>query len=53
MGAPIDHVLYSTHWVPTGSVVLRSFDQTGSDHRPLVVQLEPVDAPTAGASVGG
>ena len=43
LGAPIDHVMYSTHWKPTGSVVLRSFDQTGSDHRPIVVQLEPVD----------
>ncbi|HWI31711.1 MAG TPA: endonuclease/exonuclease/phosphatase family protein [Microbacterium sp.] len=41
-GAPIDHVMYSSHWKPTGSVVLRSMDDSGSDHRPLVVQLEPV-----------
>jgi endonuclease/exonuclease/phosphatase (EEP) superfamily protein YafD len=40
-GAPIDHVLYSSHWQPTGSVVLRSMDGSGSDHRPLIVQLEP------------
>jgi endonuclease/exonuclease/phosphatase (EEP) superfamily protein YafD len=25
----------------TGSIVLRSLDGSGSDHRPLVVQLEP------------
>ena len=42
MGAPIDHVMASSHWKPTGSVVLRSMDGSGSDHRPLVVQLEPV-----------
>ncbi|HEX5859162.1 MAG TPA: endonuclease/exonuclease/phosphatase family protein [Microbacterium sp.] len=40
-GAPIDHVLHSGHWRPTGSVVLRSMDRSGSDHRPLIVQLEP------------
>jgi len=27
--------------VPTGSIVLRSLDGSGSDHRPLIVQLEP------------
>lgn len=43
VGTPIDHVMYSNHWRPTGSVVLRSMDGSGSDHRPLVVQLEPVD----------
>ncbi len=53
LGAPIDHVMYSTDWKPTGSVVLRSFDQSGSDHRPLVVQLEPADALDSGAGVGG
>ncbi len=41
LGAPIDHVLASSHWTPTGSLVLRSLDGSGSDHRPLVVQLEP------------
>lgn len=41
LGAPIDHVMASTQWVATGSVVVRSTDNSGSDHRPLVVQLEP------------
>ncbi len=41
LGAPIDHVLVSDAWRPTGSLVLRSLDGSGSDHRPLVVQLEP------------
>jgi endonuclease/exonuclease/phosphatase (EEP) superfamily protein YafD len=40
-GAPIDHVMATSEWKPTGSVVLRSLDGSGSDHRPLVVQLEP------------
>jgi endonuclease/exonuclease/phosphatase (EEP) superfamily protein YafD len=40
-GAPIDHVMASTAWKPTGSLVLRSMDGSGSDHRPLIVQLEP------------
>ncbi|QKJ19125.1 endonuclease/exonuclease/phosphatase family protein [Microbacterium hominis] len=43
LGAPIDHVMASSHWKATGSIVLRSMDGSGSDHRPLVVQLEPVD----------
>ena len=38
-GAPIDHVMASENWTPTGSVVLD--DAGGSDHRALVVQLEP------------
>ncbi len=41
LGTPIDHVLATDAWTPTGSVVLGSLDQSGSDHRPLVVQLEP------------
>jgi endonuclease/exonuclease/phosphatase (EEP) superfamily protein YafD len=41
LGAPIDHVMASPKWTPTGSVVLRSLDSSGSDHRPLIVQLEP------------
>ena len=41
LGAPIDHVMASANWTPTGSVVLRSLDSSGSDHRPLIVQLEP------------
>lgn len=38
IGAPIDHVMASQNWDPTGSLVL---DAAGSDHRALVVQLEP------------
>ena len=41
LGAPIDHVMASPHWRRTGSLVLRSLDDSGSDHRPLIVQLEP------------
>lgn len=41
LGTPIDHVLATDAWTPTGSVVLGSLDASGSDHRPLVVQLEP------------
>jgi endonuclease/exonuclease/phosphatase (EEP) superfamily protein YafD len=40
-GTPIDHVLVSPKWQATGSAVLKSLDASGSDHRPLVVQLEP------------
>lgn len=43
LGAPIDHVMASSHWNPTGSLVLQSMDASGSDHRPLIVQFEPVD----------
>ena len=41
LGAPIDHVMASRHWRPSGSLVLRSLDDSGSDHRPLIVQYEP------------
>ncbi len=40
-GAPIDHVMATDDWTPAGSVVLTSMDHGGSDHRPLVVQLDP------------
>ena len=40
VGASIDHVLATDAWTPTGSVVLASLDDSGSDHRPLVVQLQ-------------
>jgi len=43
LGAPIDHVMASRHWKPTGSLVLKSMDGSGSDHRPLIVQFQPVD----------
>jgi endonuclease/exonuclease/phosphatase (EEP) superfamily protein YafD len=33
----------SSHWRATGSLVLQSMDASGSDHRPLIVQFEPVD----------
>ena len=36
--APIDHVMASQNWEPTGSLLL---DSAGSDHRALVVQLDP------------
>lgn len=38
-GAPIDHVMASQNWTPSGSLVLD--DAGGSDHRALIVQLEP------------
>lgn len=40
LGAPIDHVMASTNWEPTGSAVI---DAGGSDHRGLLVQLDPAD----------
>lgn len=40
LSTPIDHVMASPNWIPTGSVVID--DAGGSDHRGLVVQLEPV-----------
>lgn len=43
LGTPIDHVMTSPQWKATGSLVLRSMAASGSDHRPLIVQLEPVD----------
>ncbi len=41
LGTPIDHVMATPGWTATGSVVLTSLDDSGSDHRPVVVQLEP------------
>lgn len=41
LGTPIDHVMATPGWIPTGSAVLTSLDDSGSDHRPLIVQLEP------------
>ena len=41
LGAPIDHVMASDDWRTTGSLVLRALDESGSDHRPLIVQYEP------------
>lgn len=42
-GAPIDHVMATSSWKVDGSLVLRSLDGSGSDHRPLIVQLQPAD----------
>jgi len=42
LGAPIDHVMTTDAWRPTGSVVVTSLDGSGGDHRPVIVQLEPV-----------
>lgn len=39
VGAPIDHIMTSENWTPTGSAVLE--DAGGSDHRALIAQLEP------------
>ena len=39
LSTPIDHVMASPNWMPTGSLVID--DAGGSDHRGLVVQLEP------------
>lgn len=38
-GAPIDHVMATSNWTPSGSLVVENAG--GSDHRALVVQLEP------------
>lgn len=41
VGAPIDHIMASPNWTATGSIVLE--DAGGSDHRPIVAQLEPAE----------
>ncbi|MBS1696917.1 MAG: endonuclease/exonuclease/phosphatase family protein [Actinobacteria bacterium] len=41
IGAPIDHVMTTAQWRPTGSAVLPA-DAGGSDHRALITQLERV-----------
>jgi endonuclease/exonuclease/phosphatase (EEP) superfamily protein YafD len=41
LGAPIDHVMATEQWRASGSIVLRALDESGSDHRPLIVQYEP------------
>ncbi|MGF3056618.1 endonuclease/exonuclease/phosphatase family protein [Microbacterium sp. YY-01] len=40
LGAPIDHVMTSSHWEPVGSVVIDPA-ASHSDHRGIVVQLNP------------
>jgi endonuclease/exonuclease/phosphatase (EEP) superfamily protein YafD len=39
LSTPIDHVMASPNWTATGSAIIA--DAGGSDHRGLVVQLEP------------
>jgi endonuclease/exonuclease/phosphatase (EEP) superfamily protein YafD len=39
LGTPIDHVLATRNWQATGMRVLTGQDNTGSDHRPILVRL--------------
>ncbi|WP_238439463.1 endonuclease/exonuclease/phosphatase family protein [Microbacterium sp. JZ31] len=39
MGSPIDHVLAGPAWDVRGAAVLTTFDDAGSDHRPVVAVL--------------
>jgi endonuclease/exonuclease/phosphatase (EEP) superfamily protein YafD len=39
-GAPIDHVMATPDWTITGMRVIESADKAGSDHRPIVAQLQ-------------
>ncbi|MCU1560613.1 endonuclease/exonuclease/phosphatase family protein [Mycetocola sp.] len=39
IGAPIDHVMATPDWQTTGMRVVTETDGTGSDHRPVLVQL--------------
>ncbi|MEO6944388.1 MAG: endonuclease/exonuclease/phosphatase family protein [Lacisediminihabitans sp.] len=39
-GAPIDHVMVTPNWKVTGMRVIENLDKAGSDHRPIVVQLQ-------------
>jgi endonuclease/exonuclease/phosphatase (EEP) superfamily protein YafD len=41
VGAPIDHVLATRNWTPTGFRVLAGEDAAGSDHRPVLARLAP------------
>lgn len=41
LGAPIDHVMVTDGWRVTGMKVVQNLDNAGSDHRPIVVQLQP------------
>jgi len=44
LAAPIDHVLATGQWLPTGFRVLTDLDDSGSDHRPVVAQLSRTGA---------
>lgn len=50
LGAPIDHIMFSADWSPTGMRVVSDLDSVGSDHRPILVWLAPVEQePTSAA----
>ncbi|MET1051886.1 MAG: endonuclease/exonuclease/phosphatase family protein [Mycetocola sp.] len=42
-GAPIDHVMATPDWTVTGMRVVSETDDSGSDHRPVIVQLSRTD----------
>lgn len=42
LGAPIDHVMATDGWRVTGARVIESHDGSGSDHRPVLAQLQPL-----------
>jgi endonuclease/exonuclease/phosphatase (EEP) superfamily protein YafD len=41
VGAPVDHVLATRNWRPTGFRVLAGEDAAGSDHRPVLARMAP------------
>jgi endonuclease/exonuclease/phosphatase (EEP) superfamily protein YafD len=41
LGSPIDHVMATDNWRVTGMRVVQSVDGAGSDHRPIIAQLQP------------
>lgn len=43
LGAPIDHVLATPNWHFVGFRVDEAHDSAGSDHRPVIAQLRPVE----------
>jgi endonuclease/exonuclease/phosphatase (EEP) superfamily protein YafD len=43
VGAPIDHVMATPDWNVTGMRVVTETDDSGSDHRPVIVQLTRAD----------
>lgn len=43
LGSPIDHIVSTPNWSVVDFRVLTRFDDAGSDHRPIVSTLSPVD----------
>jgi endonuclease/exonuclease/phosphatase (EEP) superfamily protein YafD len=41
VGSPIDHVMATGNWTPTGMRIVQNIDTAGSDHRPVVVDYSP------------